>query len=342
MTNSAQRIPVTVLTGFLGAGKTTLLNRILSEQHGFRIAVIENEYGPEGIDNELLVQEDGEQIIEMNNGCLCCTVRGDLIRILTTLQEKRARGEISFDRVVIETTGLADPGPVLQTFFLDINVSRNYTIDGVITVVDAVHGSRTLDEQPEAQAQVGFADRLLMSKTDLVDANSVDTLTGRLKKINSRAPLRMVHFGDTPIHDLLAIGGFDASAALETQAQDNHEHHDHHHDGEDAYAHASHHTDSIAAFSYSSDRAFDPERLEQLFAALAEGYGPDLLRYKGFVSVAGIDHRIVVQGVQWVMGTDKGQSWVDGAPRTSKIVFIGRDIDKDNVIDSLNRCLVQD
>lgn len=336
MADSAERIPVTILTGFLGAGKTTLLNRILSEQHGFRIAVIENEYGPEGIDNDLLVQESDEQIVEMNNGCLCCTVRGDLIRILTTLQERRTRGEITFDRVVIETTGLADPGPVLQTFFLDVNVSRHYAVDGVITVVDSVHGSRTLDEQPEAQAQVGFADRLLMSKTDLVDAQSVDALTERLQKINSRAPIRKVHFGNTPIRDLLAIGGFDASVAVELPADDHYELHQHHH--AHAHDHASHHTDSIAAFSYSSDRPLDAQRLEQLFAALAEGYGPDLLRYKGIVSVPGVDHRIVVQGVQWVMGTDRGQPWAEGAPRTSKIVFIGRDIDKSSVIDSLNRC----
>ena len=178
-------IPVTIVTGFLGSGKTTLLNRILSERHGAKIAVIENEFGEAGIDNDLLVSGE-EQVVEMNNGCICCTVRGDLIRILNDLADRRADGRLAFDRVVIETTGLADPGPVAQTFFLDEQVSRRYLLDAVITLVDAVHAMRQLDENEQAQAQVGFADRLLLSKTDLVGREQVDAVSQRLRQINLR------------------------------------------------------------------------------------------------------------------------------------------------------------
>ena len=213
--DTPQQVPVTVLTGFLGAGKTTLLNRILREQHGHRIAVIENEFGPAGVDNELLVHDSQEQIVEMNNGCVCCTVRGDLARILGELQQKRAAGKMSFERVIIETTGMANPGPVTQTFFVDENVGRNYRIDGVITVVDAKHGHATLDAQPEAQNQVGFADRILLTKTDLVDPQEAASLRERLVRMNPRAPIRNVHMGEVPVAEVLDIGGFNLDAVLE-------------------------------------------------------------------------------------------------------------------------------
>src|SRR6186997_457943 len=190
-------IPVTILTGFLGAGKTTLLNRILSEQHGEKIAVIENEFGETGVDNEILVKDKQEQIIEMNNGCLCCTVRGDLVRILGDLGKKRKQGKLKFDRVIIETTGLANPGPVAQTFFMDEGIHGQYLLDAVVTVVDAKHAEKQLDEHDEARRQVGFADRILLSKTDLVDEESVGDLTQRLRQMNPRAQQKKVHMGET-------------------------------------------------------------------------------------------------------------------------------------------------
>ncbi|MGF6805072.1 G3E family GTPase [Paraburkholderia sp. Clong3] len=189
-----QRIPTTILTGFLGAGKTTLLNRILNEHHGGRVAVIENEFGEAGIDNELLVQDGNEQIVEMNNGCICCTVRGDLVRILSTLAARRETGELAFERVIIETTGLADPAPVAQTFFVDDVVQEKYLLDAIVTVVDARHGGEQLDEHHEAQEQVGFADRILVSKVDLVGEEQAQQLMRRLRQMNPRATIRPAHF----------------------------------------------------------------------------------------------------------------------------------------------------
>src|SRR4026208_591494 len=185
-------VPVTILTGFLGSGKTTLLNRILKEDHGEKIAVIENEFGEIGVDNEIIETGD-EQIVEMNNGCICCTVRGDLIRILGTLKEKRDAGSLKFDRVIIETTGMADPRPVAQTFFTDEEIGNYYLLDSILTVVDAKHAPKQLDEFHEAQEQVGFADRILMSKTDLVSAGEVESLSKRLKRMNPRAPVKKIH-----------------------------------------------------------------------------------------------------------------------------------------------------
>jgi G3E family GTPase len=208
-------IPTTILTGFLGAGKTTLLNRILREEHGLRIAVIENEFGEENIDNEILVQDSGEQIVEMNNGCICCTIRGDLVVALTNLAQKREAGEISFDRVVIETTGLANPGPVAQTFFVDEEVGAHYMLDAVVTVVDARHAMDQLDRHEEAQRQVGFADKILLSKLDLVDADALETLKMRLKRINPRAPISTSDFGRAPIAEVLDLRGFNLNDKLE-------------------------------------------------------------------------------------------------------------------------------
>ena len=208
-------IPTTILTGFLGAGKTTLLNRILQEPHGLKIAVIENEFGPESIDNEILVQDNAEQIIEMNNGCICCTVRGDLVAALGSLAARRDAGELHFDRVIIETTGVANPGPVAQTFFMNDEVAVRYLLDAIITVVDARHAMGQLDTQEEAQRQVGFADRLLLSKTDLVSGEDLAVLRARLMRINPRAPIATLDFGRAPIAEVLDLRGFNLNDKLE-------------------------------------------------------------------------------------------------------------------------------
>jgi G3E family GTPase len=362
---TAKQIPVTILTGFLGAGKTTLLNRILGEQHGHRIAVIENEFGPTGVDNDLLVHDGDEQIVEMNNGCVCCTVRGDLARILTDLRRQRETGGLDFERVVIETTGMANPGPVTQTFFIDEEVGRHYRIDGVITVVDAKHGHDTLDRQPEAQNQVGFADRILMSKTDLVDAGEASSLRERLVRMNPRAPIRPVHMGEIAVGEIFDIGGFNLDAALEIdpdflvpEAEDEghdhdhgHEHdHDHEHgsghghdrDGDATAARRRHvHDDAIKAFVFQSARPFDAEKLEETLSALVQVYGPDLLRYKGVLFVRGSGRRMILQGVHMLMGVDRGRSWERNESPASKLVFIGRNLPQEIFMQGLESCVIR-
>ena len=353
-------IPTTILTGFLGAGKTTLLNRILREEHGMKIAVIENEFGQENIDNEILVQESREQIVEMNNGCICCTVRGDLIVGLSDLAKRRAAGEIQFDRVVIETTGLANPGPVAQTFFIDEEVGANYMLDAVVTVVDARHAMQQLDEHEEAQRQVGFADKILLSKTDLVDAAAVDALTARLKRINPRAPISRSDFGKAPLTEVLDLRGFNLNEKLEIDpdflAEDEHDHdhdHDHEHCGHDHEHghvhdehcghhdhHHAHHTDDIAAFVFKSERPFDPAKLDEFLGGLVDVYGPRMLRYKGVLLMQGAERKVVFQGVHQLMGSDLGAKWGENETRASKMVFIGKNLPKDIFIAGLEQCLV--
>ncbi len=323
---AGKQVPVTILTGFLGSGKTTLLNRILKEQHGHRIAVIENEFGEEGVDNDLLLQDREEQIVEMNNGCICCTVRGDLMRILGDLHARRASGEIDFERVVIETTGMADPGPVAQTFFIDDQVADHYLLDAVITVVDARHGEQQLDEHREAQEQVGFADRILMSKVDLVDEAVRDRLTTRLRQMNPRAPVKPVHFGDAPIAEILDIRGFNLNAVLEIDPQflesDEHVH-----------------DDAVKSFVFRSSKPFDPVKLEDFLSGLIQVYGPDMLRYKGVLFIKGSDRQTVFQGVHMMMGADAGRRWQAGEKRSSRMVFIGRNLPKETFVKGLEQCL---
>jgi G3E family GTPase len=321
-------VPVTILTGFLGAGKTTLLNRILREHHGRRIAVIENEFGEAGIDNDLLMQERGEQIVEMNNGCLCCTVRGDLLRILGELRDRREKGELAFERVIIETTGMADPGPVAQTFFLDDAIGEYYLLDSVITVVDAKHAPKQLDNFSEAQEQVGFADRILMSKTDLVSDEDAQTLKRRLGQMNPRAPVKPVHFGQTPIDDILDIRGFNLNAILEIEPE--FLEHDHHH-----------HDDAVQSFVFRADQPLDGVKLEEFLSSMIQLYGNDLLRYKGVLALQGNEHRVVFQGVHMLMGGDLGRPWGADERRESVMVFIGRNLPKDVFLQGLEQCLVK-
>ncbi|MBP6019465.1 MAG: GTP-binding protein [Burkholderiaceae bacterium] len=356
-------VPVTILTGFLGAGKTTLLKRILSEYHGRRIAVIENEFGPESIDNELLVQDSDEEIIELNNGCICCTVRGDLMRTLNELRTKRQAGDINFERVIIETTGMANPGPVCQTFFMDDDIAEYYRLDAVVTVVDAKHGMATLDAQEEAQKQVGFADRLLVSKKDLVNDIDYQALRARLVRINPRASITPVNFGETDLTALMDISGFNLNTILDIDpdfladdhpdAAHDHDHHhahdhshdDHEHAGE-CGAHCGHthhhhpaHNDEISAFVFRSKKAFNPDRLEEFLNGIIQVYGPDLLRYKGILYIKGANRRMLFQGVHMMMGAEPGKPWLSSEKPNTRMVFIGRKLPQEIFTRGLEQCL---
>ena len=324
--NRPPKVPVTILTGFLGAGKTTLLKRILHERHGERIAVIENEFGEEGIDNELLVRDGTEQILEMNNGCICCKVRGDLIRILGELADRRDRGQARFDRVVIETTGLADPAPVAQTFFVDEDVAARYTLDAILTVVDAKHAPRQLDEHHEAAEQVGFADRILLSKTDLVAPQEVAALRERIVRINPRAPVREVHFGQVPVAELLDVAGFslDDILRIEPGFLDDLDHE---------------HDEAVASFVFRSHRPLDADWLQAFFARALQEHGERLMRVKGVVAFAGVDSRVVFQGMHMMMASDIGRDWAPGEPRESRIVFIGKGLPREAFLQALDQCV---
>ena len=325
-TAESELIPVTILTGFLGSGKTTLLNRILTEQHGEKIAVIENEFGEEGIDNDILVEDKDEQIVEMNNGCLCCTVRGDLVRILGDLGKKRRKGELKFDRVIIETTGLANPGPVAQTFFMDEAIHDQYLLDAVVTVIDAKHAPTQLDKHDEARRQVGFADRLLLSKTDLVADEEVDALMKRLRQMNPRAKQTRVHFGKADVRDLLDIRGFNLNAALDLDP--------------DFLADASHeHDDEVTSFVWRDARPMHMEKIETFLSLMVQNYGEDLLRYKGVLNVQGEPRRMIFQGVHMLMGGTPGKPWQAGEKRESIMVFIGRKLPRRLFEEGLAYCV---
>jgi G3E family GTPase len=326
VTNANHLIPTTILTGFLGSGKTTLLNRILTEHHGGRVAVIENEFGETGIDNELLIQDGGEQIVEMNNGCICCTVRGDLVRILSTLAERHAKWELNFERVIIETTGLADPAPVAQTFFVDDTVQDSYMLDAIVTVVDAKHAGAQLNEHHEAQEQVGFADRILMSKVDLVSDEEASQLTARLRQMNPRAPIRPVHFGETDLKELLDIRSFDLNAIIDIEP-----------DFLEDVAHE--HDDDVTSFVYRTTVPLDRDKVEEFFSAMVANYGPTMLRYKGVLDLHGVDRRTVFQGVHMIFGANIDRPWGENEARETKMVFIGKQLPADLFRSGLDDCM---
>jgi G3E family GTPase len=343
-------IPATILTGFLGAGKTTLLKRVLSEAHGQKIAVIENEFGEENIDNEILVADTQEQIIQMSNGCVCCTIREDLRTTLADLAAKKRKGELDFERVVIETTGLADPGPVAQTFFMDDEIAESYLLDSILTLVDAKHAGGQLDQRQEARRQVGFADQIFISKTDLVAKDEVDALMHRLKHMNPRAPQRAVHFGEVPISEVFDLKGFNLNAKLDIDpeflggdghgAAHDHDHHDHAPGEHCDHPHHHHHDDDVKSFVFRSARAFNPAKLEDFLGAIVQVYGPKMLRYKGVLYMKGSDRKVVFQGVHQLMGSDLGPKWAPGEAKGSKLVFIGIDLPREVLEQGLEQCLV--
>ena len=349
-------IPATILTGFLGSGKTTLLKRVLTEAHGQKIAVIENEFGEENIDNDILVADSEEQIIQMSNGCICCTIREDLRATLADLAAKKRSGALDFERVVIETTGVADPGPVAQTFFMDDEIAEAYLLDAIVTLVDAKHAAQQLNDRVEAQRQVGFADQIFISKADLVSPQELEALQHRLKHMNPRAPQRVVHFGEVPIKEVFDLRGFNLNAKLDIDpdflAADEHDHdrheHDHDHHGahcdhpshQHAHGHHHHHDDDVKSFVFRAERPFDPAKLEDFLGAIVNIYGPRMLRYKGVLHMKGTERKVIFQGVHQLMGSDLGPQWADGEKRLSKMVFIGIDLPQDIFLQGLEQCLV--
>ena len=350
-------IPVTILTGFLGSGKTTLLKRVLTEGHGQKIAVIENEFGEENIDNDILVSDTTEQIIQMSNGCICCTIREDLRVTLQLLGAKRRKGLLDFERVVIETTGLADPGPVAQTFFMDDEIAETFLLDSILTLVDAKHAPSQLNDRQEARRQVGFADQIFISKADLVSAQELDALQHRLKHMNPRAPQKAVHFGEVTLAEVFDLRGFNLNAKLDIDPdflkEDAHDHHDHGHDHHDHAEHCDHpshqaeqghhhhHDDDVKSFVFRSEKAFDPAKLEDFLGAIVNIYGPRMLRYKGVLNMKGTDRKVIFQGVHQLMGSDLGPIWADGELKMSKMVFIGIDLPQAILLQGLEQCLVE-
>src|ERR1700722_18203070 len=327
--------PVTVLTGYLGAGKTTLLNRILSEEHGKKYAVIVNEFGEIGIDNDLVVGAD-EEVFEMNNGCVCCTVRGDLIRVVQGLMKRKG----GFDGIVIETTGLADPGPVAQTFFVDAEVREKAKLDSVTTVVDAKHIDLRLNDSREAREQIAFADQIVLNKTDLVSEAELAAIEARLRRLNPLAPIHRAQRSNVPLEAILGRGGFDLDRILELEpeflnpahGEPGHVHDDDcDHDGHDHHHHDHHdhqHDDDIKGVSLSMDRPVDPQKVTAWLNDLLARQGPDILRAKGILDVKGDDRRLVFQAVHMILEGDFQREWKAGEDRPSRMVFIGRNLDE--------------
>lgn len=310
-------IPVTILSGFLGAGKTTLLRHLLKEEHGLKIAVIENEFSDAGIDTQLLGDEP-VQVMTLSNGCVCCTIHTDLTKALYLLLERLDSGEIAFDRLVIECTGLADPAPVAQTFFIDEDLRERYLLDGIITLVDAAHADTHL-QQTIAQAQIGFADRLLVSKRDLVDDATFTALSDRLTRINRRAPIRVVDHGKIDLAELLDVRGFNLNADLGGGMSLR------------PVTPAAGAIDRISSLVLRSDTPLDIEKLSTFMNELLEEHGKQLLRYKGVLSIIDEPRRMVFQGVLKLYGFDWDTEWEEGEKRESVIVFIADDLPEEKI-----------
>ena len=291
------------------------------------------------------MQDSNEQIIQLNNGCVCCSIREDLRTTLSDLAEKKRKGELNFDRVVIETTGLADPGPVAQTFFMDDEIAESYLLDSILTLVDAKHAQGQLDTRQEARRQIGFADQIFISKTDLVDEATVEALIHRVKHMNPRAPQRRVNFGEVPISEVFDLRGFNLNAKLDIDPEFlNPQAHDHAHDDHEHGEHCDHphhhaHDDDVKSFVFRSDKAFVPAKLEDFLGAIVQVYGPKMLRYKGVLNMKGTDRKVIFQGVHQLMGSDLGPKWMPGEKKSSKMVFIGLDLPRDIFLQGLEQCL---
>ena len=316
------RIPVTILTGFLGAGKTTLLNRILTEKHGLRIAVIENEFGEVGIDHELVVKAD-EELFEMNNGCICCTVRGDLIRILGNLLKRRDK----FEHILVETTGLADPGPVVQTFFVDEDIREKTFVNGVVTVVDAHHIARHIEDTHEAEEQIAFADVILLNKCDLVPAETLNGLEKILREVNALAAIHRTTRAEIDIEKVLEVGGFNLDRATELNPHflEPGEHHHHHHS-------------DISSVGIEMEGDCDGKKLNDWISKLVREQGQDIFRMKGVFAVKNQSDRVVFQGVHMLIDAASGGPWA-GRPRKNSLVFIGRNLDREALNKGFRACL---
>ena len=340
----SDKIPVTVLTGYLGAGKTTLLNRILSEPHGKRYAVIVNEFGEIGIDNELVVGAD-EEVFEMNNGCICCTVRGDLIRIIEGLMKRKGK----FDAIIVETTGLADPAPVAQTFFIDEEVQEKARLDAVVTVADAKWLPDRLKDAPEAKNQIAFADVILLNKTDLVSEPELVEVEARIRGLNPYARVIRTVKSQVPLNEVLNRGAFDLERILELEpafleAGEGHDHHghdhhdhvhgpdcDHDHDHDDAHSHGGlkhYHDEHMQSVALSIPGEVDPAKFMPWVQDLAQSDGQNFLRWKGILAFKDEPRRFVFQGVHMILDGDLQREWKADEARNSKLVFIGRDLDE--------------
>jgi G3E family GTPase len=336
---TSDKVPVTVLTGYLGAGKTTLLNRILSEPHGRKYAVIVNEFGEIGIDNDLVVGAD-EEVFEMNNGCICCTVRGDLIRIIHGLMRRKGK----FDAIIVETTGLADPAPVAQTFFADQEIGRRAKLDAVVTVADAKWLEHRLHDAPEAKNQIAFADVILLNKTDLVGDGDLREIEARIRTINPYATLHLTRRCAVPLTEVLHRNAFDLDRILEVEPQfletrDNHHHHGHDHGHDHDHGGLRHyHDEDMQSLSLKTDRALDPDKFFPWIQNLVAQEGQNILRTKGILAFKDDPKRFALQGVHMMLDGDHQRDWHASEKRESRIVFIGRALPEGMIRKGFEEC----